>query len=450
MAKKVSRKRQAAPDPVVSNTRMDDVFKRTITAVQTKLQKKGIIVGHNPVITVLPVPSFILRYLMQNEGLPLSCIYQTVGPQASYKSTIAAEIARWHRLCGGGGLLCEAETKPTPELRNSVMNWDLDALHIEDCESLEDWQAKVNWYTREYQKNLEKADGPGRTIPWCVIVDSLTGKASRKTLDNITDTGFAGLHFPIEAKSIADFMRAYPQKLLGWPFTFVGVNHMKIARSPDGQVDYNIPGGWALKFQCAMIFEMERVGSIKEFSTYKAATIKLNTIKNSYGPDGVRVRVRFKTWYQEDAPGVQRLHSRFEWWEASTLFLATCEGVSDAKAKILHPKLKEACDVREKAGGSAGKLYYSNRLGVSANDAMSAHDLGMLLETRTDVLSDLYEVTGIQRRPFFKPGVDFLKQMKEHEYQAAQAEAADEAIAKMQAVQDSMATAPEMQEVADE
>jgi len=401
----------------------DELFDSVVETVQTKLQKEGMLVGHNPVMQVLPVPAFSMRYLIQNEGLPLSCMYQAVGPEASYKSTFAMEVVRWHRLCGGRGLLCEAETKPTSELRNSVLNWDLKAVDIEDCETFEDWQRKLTRYTVGLQKRMEKAGT--RDIPWCAVVDSLTGKASEHTLKNIQKVGHANLHFPVEARQMADYMRAYPQMLLGWPFTFVGVNHMKINRNPDGTVDYNIPGGWALKFQCSAIFELEKMGGIKEFNNYKAATIRFSMLKNSYGADDSKIKVRFKTWLQEDAPDTFRLHSRFEWWEASILFIATGNGLSAAKAQRLVPKMKEACDIHEKSGGSRGKLYWSNALGVPSSEAMPPHDLGMILETKPDVLKDLYNVTGIQRRQFFRPGVDFLAQQEAQAHVIAQADASD-------------------------
>lgn len=422
-------------DAATGQPTVDEFFARVVQNVHAKLQKKGILVGHNPQITVLPVPAFIIRYLLQNEGLPLSCVYQAVGEQASYKSTFAAELVRWHRICGGKGLLLEAETKPTPELRNSVLNWDLDALTVEDCEMQEHWMDKCTYYTHELQKLAEQSTGPGRTRPFCIVVDSLTGKASAQTIKKIDEEGHAGLHYPIEAKNMADYMRAYPQKLLGWPWTFVGINHCKPSLDERGNIVYNIPGGYSLKFQCAAIFELARLGQIKEFSNYKAATIQLNTLKNSYGPDRIKIQVRYKTWYQEEEEGVNRLHSRFEWWEAGILLLADGVGLTTARKAALHPKLKEACHVQTKAGGSAGKLYYCKALDVSAADAMSAHDLGVLLETRPDVLADIYTVLGIQRRPFFRPGVDFMRQLEDHAYVAAQADAADDAVRRLQALQ---------------
>ena len=434
MAKRKARVAEVV-DTATGRPTVDDFFARVVQNVHAKWQKKGILVGHNPQITVLPVPAFIVRYLLQNEGLPLSCCYQAVGEQASYKSTFAAEVMRWHAICGGKGILLEAETKPTADLRNSVLNWDTDAIHVEDCEMQEHWQDKCTDLTNNIQKLSEQSNGPGRTQPYCIVVDSLTGKASKKTIENIDEVGHAAMHFPVEAKNIADYMRAYPQKLLGWPWTFLGVNHCKPSLDERGNIVYNIPGGYSLKFQCAAIFELARVGQIKEFSNYKAATITLHTLKNSYGPDRIRIQVRFKTWINEDAPGSYRLHSRFEWWEAGILFLAEGHGLSKARAASLLPKLKEACDVKVKAAGSAGKLYYSNRLKVSAADAMSAHELGILLETKPEVLSDIYQVLGIQRRPFFRPGVDFMSQLEEHAHVTAQADAADDAVRRLAALQ---------------
>ncbi len=66
---------------------------------------------------------------------------------------------------------------------------------------------------------------------------------------------------------------------------------------------------------------------------------------------------------------------------------------------------------------------------------MSAHDLGMMLEFRPDVLGELYPILGIARRPFFRPGVDFQRQLKEYSHVAEQADAADDAVQRAKALQ---------------
>jgi hypothetical protein len=171
----------------------------------------------------------------------------------------------------------------------------------------------------------------------------------------------------------------------------------------------------------------------------------MSTLKNSYGPDGVRIRVGFKTWHQNDAPEgeepVMRLHSRFEWWAASVALIVEGLGMSKADATRAIPRMQEACDIKAVSAGALGKHYYSKRLGVSKSDAIPAHDLGMLLEQRPDVLADLYEVTGIQRRPFFKPGIDYMRQLEDYAYVAAQADAADDSIRRMKALQEHLASA---------
>jgi len=413
-------------DPITgSEIKIDAIMDIAEKDSEAFMGKKGHLVGHNPIIHVLPVPAISCRIILQNEGLPLSRCYQLVGPAGSYKSTMAAEWGRWHRICGGGAFLKEAEDKPTPDLRNSVFNWDVKAIRVEDCDSIEEWQTKTTKGTQFLQKRLEQKDMPGRTVPFCMIVDSLTGKPSERTKKSILESGHASPHFAIEAQLINDWLKTFPGVIRDWPFTFVGVNHLKVHRdSLTGEVDYQIPGGQALRFHCAAIIELNRLGKIKEYSNFKAATIGMRSIKNSYGVDDARICVRFKTWLQEDAENVYRLHSRFEWWEASILYLCDGWGLPAARQKKLMSAVQEVCDFHSKSGGSLGKLYWSKRLGVQSSDAMPPHDLGVELERHPDVLEDLYPVLGVQRRPFFEPGADFLGKLEDYAYVARQAESA--------------------------
>jgi hypothetical protein len=297
---------------------------------------------------------------------------------------------------------------------------------------------RLTFYIDAFQKQCVAA-GHGREAPFCAIVDSLLGKATAMTKKKIDETGAPGLSFPVETNYLNMYMKSTPDKLLDWPMTWLGVNHLKIKRDAvTGAVDYHSPGGKALRFQSGMTFEMDTFKT-QETAKYRLASLRIRTFKNSYGPKDIRINVGFKTWYQDDGPEgetVRRLHSRFEWWAGSIMLLCKCVGQTKTVAGMLQPRLKEVCDVHEKKGGSKGTLYWSNRLGVTSSDAMPAHDLGMLLEQSPNVLADLYPVLGIQRRPFFKPGVDYLGQLDDYEHVVLQAAAAQQSVDRARALQD--------------
>jgi hypothetical protein len=103
-------------------------------------------------------------------------------------------------------------------------------------------------------------------------------------------------------------------------------------------------------------------------------------------------------------------------------------------ADILLPRIKEIIAIRDKSGGSKGKVFWSKDMDIPESEAMSAHDLGVRLEHRQDMLEALYPILGIKRRPFFQPGVDLMTQREEYKHVAAQAEAANRKIEQEQAI----------------
>jgi hypothetical protein len=404
----------------------------SVKAVQQKMGKKGYLVGHNPLLQLMPVPSLLMRWLLQNEGWPLGGFYQIVGPEGCYKSTLAMEILRWHRMIGGVGLLLEAETKPTPMLRNAILNYDLAAVHVENCRTLNEWTDKWKEQTRDFQERCIKAD-MARMIPYCSVTDSIMCKASQQTKEKVMKEGL-NLAFPIEANLLKTFMQVAPDLLLEWPFTWIGINHLKLKYDDMGRPDYNIPGGWSLKFQMTSTITLDVFGGIKEFANHKEAMVEMKTLKNSHGPNKIRANVKFKTWRQMDE-GVDRLHARFEWWEGAVNLLKYGAGMAKATSARLLPKIKEVCNIQEKSG-SKPKRYHCKELGVSPSEAMVAHDLGWRLEQCPNVLADLYTVLGIQRHPFWQPGVDFLAQQEMYKHVADQAQLAKEASERAQKLQE--------------
>ena len=404
----------------------DSIFAESVQHVQQKMGKKGYLVGHDAALLLMPVPSLLMRWLLQNEGWPLSGFYQVVGPEGCYKSTLAMEILRWHRMIGGVCLLLEAETKPTPMLRNAVLNYDLPAVHIEDCRTLNEWVDKWKAQTKDFQERCIKAD-VARMIPYCSVTDSVTGKAARQTKEKFMKEGVS-LQFPIEANLLNQFMMVAPDMLLEWPFTWIGVNHLKLKYDEMGNPDYNIPGGWALKFQMTATIALGVYGGIKEFAHHKEAMIEMKTLKNSHGPKMIRANVKFKTWRQND-DGVDRLHARFEWWEGAINLLKFGAGMNKATSARLLPKIKEVCDIQQKSGSKPAR-YHCKQLDVAPSDAMLAHDLGWRLEQCPEVLAAIYPILGIQRHPYWQPGVDYLSQIDGYKHVARQAQLAKEVAAR--------------------
>ena len=414
MAKRKKKEVEQKSDHLGRPIAADALMSSVVSDMETKLGKKDCLIGKQSLSRVIPVPSLAFRYIIQSEGLPLSSIYQLVGEPGSFKSTMLAEMQRWHRICGGLNVTMEAETKDQDDLRWAILNYDYSACKIEECLTLEEWMQKITWYIQTLQKKMTADESAGKTVPLCLGVDSLTGKASEKTAKKIKETGHAQLGFAIEANMIKTYMQVMPSWLLGWPFNFVGINHLKIHQDPlTGMIDESIAGGWALKFQCLCIFIMTRIGRIDQKKTHNEAKVRIETYKNNMGPNRLRCDIKLKTWNQQDPDtGDLRTHARFEWWEASILLLFTGAGMRTALANTLLPQVKEICDLHEKAGGSRGKLYWSNRLGVPSSDAMPAHELGMILEDRKDILDELYPVLGIKKRKFFEPGVDYMQQLE--------------------------------------
>jgi hypothetical protein len=427
VAKKKSTKKK--DDPLVnSHMQADSAFANVVGDVERKSKKKDRLVGMESLMHILPVPALSIRVLLQNEGLPLDAMYQLVGEQGSFKSTTLAEFFRWIRLCGGVNMLAEAESKDQDDLRQAILGYDPGAVRVEECESMEAWQDKITWYTLAMQKEFSKVGGPGRTVIAGLGVDSLTGKASEATIKKVKEAGHATLGFPVEANLLNTYMKTFPSMMTGWPFLFMGVNHLKIKIDAlTGQVDYNIPGGAALKFQCLMIIMLTKFGSVKQYKNYHEANLQFETLKNNAGADRVRVQVKLRIW-QVDG----RTHARFEWWEASILLLMKGVGMRKAVADILLPRIKEVLDLHEKSAGNKGKMFWSKRLGVESADAMPAHDLGVKLEQRSDILGELYPILGVRRRPFFQPGVDYMKQLEDYSHVADQADAAHQKLQSMQ------------------
>jgi len=417
-------RREVRDDKTHRKLDIDSSLLAAIESVSQKHMRTDQLAGSpEPTLEALPVPSLAFRYLLQNEGLPLGMVYHIVGPTAVFKSTLAVEIGRWHRQCGGGIIICETEAKPTPQLRKSILGWDEQGVAVRCCKSVEQWQKTIMDYIKAIQDRCER----DKVSPTAFIVDSYMGKMPERLRESIIRKGFAERHFGEAAMLIGDWLSGYTSVVLGWPFTLIGVNHLKQTVNPiTGQPVYYTPGGRFLQHQNVIEIrltriktEQKRAGDIPYYENH----LRFFTSKNSRGAQNKSIAVTLTQWNELDDEGNTRLRSNFEWWAASVEMLMDGTGMATDDREILMPLIKKVIDIRKK---SRGNYYWCDQLGVPQSEAMPAHQLGMILEEREDILRALYGILRIARAPLFEVrNVDD----KQPDKPAALSEAAAEGVA---------------------
>ena len=205
------------------------------------------------------------------------------------------------------------------------------------------------------------------------------------------------------------------------PLSIIGVNHLKMMGDESGALQRNIPGGTAVKF--AETFEIQSTGHFqKVYKHYAAAFLKLETFKNSLGAKRRKLDVEMRWWYViDEATGIPRQYTAFDWHTATTQLLLNLKG--ETKSKV-----DDILDLHENdtaTGGGDGmivKRVWSEKLGVPRSETRNPCQIGMMLESRPDLLDALYTALDINRHPFFQPGISYQEQLLGLERVARQAE----------------------------
>ena len=362
----------------------------------------------------LPLPALSLRYLFQSNVFPLSRLTVLTGQQGSAKSAMLYEIFRWHRASKGRNVLLECESKDSPELRASILNYDSKACGVKLCESLNQWQEGLTWVINENQRIMtgtSSSPGPGRIIPICVGIDSLMAKASQENIDKMIKEGHADRAHPLEALMISQFMKVWPQKLIRWPFSVVATNHLKPTKDFMGRPGRNIPGGMAPKFQETYEVEMAFLRDIRT-TTKEGLTVSLLLRKNSLGPSRKQITADLVWWYEEvetgdpDNPTKTIQRTKWDWNTSSINLLLEIQN----KNKMLWKKISEHLDLNPVRG--KGLAIWSEALNIPEDEPVSYERAGEILESRPDVLKHVESLLGVRERFIFTPGVDFEQQIE--------------------------------------
>lgn len=368
----------------------------------------------------LPLPALCLRYLFQSTVFPLSRIIQVTGEEGSCKSAFQFEMMRWHHVYGGGSVFIENELKDSPELRQSILQWNQQWLRRHEfvqTYSLEEWMDALTTFTNVARAQQDSADGPGHTIPIMFSVDSLMATAPQEQIEKIEKEGHSSRNFALAANLIASYMRTMPNRIKSYPFTICGTNHLKPSTDFMGRPTHTIPGGKSVKFMETYEIEMHRApsGDIDKLD-YGGIRCRMVARKNSLGPSRKQIMAELLWWYEE-VDGMIRQRTAWDWDTASVnllLSFATAKG-----KKTLFNHLRDICHIVVKNKQEAK----CPTLGI--NDYVEYRVIGAELERRPDLLSQMYSVLGIQQRRAFQPGIDYRDLL------AAERQAAEEATANL-------------------
>lgn len=412
MAKKLSR----SQSPVESSSIITAMTNRTKqTNGVDRMQR-----GDYSVVVGIPLPSLVLRYLIQSDVLPLGKIWHLAGEEGSCKSAFLYEMMRWHYLCDGGAALAQNENKDAADLRRSILQhnpiWRQKFVK-EDTSSLEGWQDFVSSVMNSTRAEYEKR---GATWPLIIGIDSLTATAPESVLENIDSEGHACRGFAIMANLISTYMKFIPGKVMDQPFTVVGTNHLKPSTNQQGLPQDLVPGGKSVKFMETYEFKMRRVSDIDK-SKYTGVTIEFTAKKNSLGTSRRKATADMLWWMAPGPDNKPRQETAWDWETASVNLLLSFENAKGKKT--MFKALQEVCDI--KVISKTQKKAYSSELGVSKEEPVSFRSIGRKLEARPDLLEKLYPILGIAQRPVWNQETPFMEAVKA-EYSRMEQETLDE------------------------
>lgn len=422
---------------------LDSYFRGQVSRAREKFNHAAVFVGGEADRLLITIPMFgghgvnaakfpgclPMEFVMAQDGFPLGLVLQLVAKHGIGKSALLAEFGRWFHLAGGGISLKENETKFNPDWYRSIMSREVfDIMPFFRCTSVEDWQRKLTFAIGDNKSAMEgtkAAPGPGRTIPLLFGVDSIMGKSSEETQEQIlgkvdartgkrgVGKGAADRGHPIEALKITRYMRTIPGELDGWPFTIVLVNHLRIKSNEDGTVDRNKTGGEQVNFQESFELELKKIGGHKkkiECATFDGFPLEISCEKNSFGPTHRRIRTRLLWWEEEVADGKWQQKTVWDWdWSTIDLLWNISHGErtnprlkANLKSADFHLECPKTAEVEN--------LAWSSSLGMTAKDAMPWSDVGALIRENGELMARLRKALRINSRPLLAG--DYLEQLE--------------------------------------
>lgn len=423
MAKKKSKKQVKPTWGKNPDEMLDGAFLSSVGEARKYLHRDDILVGSEAerLIVGLPLPSLALRYLCQNTVFALGRVVEIVGVEGTVKSALLFEIYRWHCVYGGGCVHIENENKDSPVLRHSILEynpaWIKRMLYV-PTDTVDEWNKAVAFYVQHFKTLMDVKPGPGRTIPVCIGVDSLTATSTEAMAAKFDKDGATPRESGREvARKIADFMRQKGTLHRGYPITMAATNHLKIGKDARGMAINQIPGGTSVNFMSTLMIKMAHAHQGKDINLVgrKGLRVVLKAIKNSLGPSRKQITAEFIWWneYNQKNEIIQR--HRWDWETASIELLLAFESTCKADWNAI----KEIVDLYP-VSRRHPRTIASDALGVSKESPVSYREAGAMLETRLDLMHRLYPILGINSGSYFKPGEDYRTMEREMAEKGAQ------------------------------
>jgi hypothetical protein len=208
----------------------------------------------------------------------------------------------------------------------------------------------------------------------------------------------------VEALIIAKYLRTFPQRLDGWPFTAVFVNHVSVKVNPDtNQEERNKPGGKLVGYQESLELQLSRP-STKDIRTphFEGHLVDISNHASSIGPGGRMCRTRLLWTYYRDAQGQRRQRTVWD-WDWSTVWLLH-RIMEDAKfSPQVRRHLREAgFHLKVVESGTTDNAAYSTTLGMRADQAVTWRELGRRIRNNAAVMKMLRDCLVIQECPHLR------------------------------------------------
>jgi RecA/RadA recombinase len=374
-----------------------EFFSAQMAAAQTSLGRSDMYIGSEAqeVVIGLPFRAFSLRYLFQNDCFPLSRMTELYGPSGSCKTALLFEIFKWHVDNKGGYAYNLTEARDTPDLRASIIGHDRDrGFPTFTCSSVEDWQRAITgWLKKSNEMFPVKGSCP---FPAAIGVDSLTGVTTDGDISDIWEKGAASIGFARSANLINTYCKFMFNELRVWPFSFIGVNHMKISQDKRGFTFKKAPGGDALTYHATIKIRTELKESIEKLNECVRA-VNLVMEKNSLSNAGENRQLLVNMKWRTDEDGVQ--HTIWDWHEAT---ITAINGLSPTK-KAHVCKLLELENI-DKAKRTAD-------CGVLGLTKTSWSEISQAIEDNEEVRKALDHMIGIRKRKPFQLDTPYYDQM---------------------------------------